>query len=293
MFLKFKQKFFKRRVFKNASAKNFYFIVSTGRTGTNFMEAFINKASHDVFCVHEPHPDLFNLSIEKYREKKSSNYIYEKLQESRYEVLHSFLNSRKSIYIESNPFAAFLVDNLKETFKNAKFIFIYRDIDTYLLSALNKSPLGNNVNNFYAKDDGRKRLSPIDFDNNELAKVWSDLSRAQKITWYWTKCNTYLRNYAKDNSGHVLELKFEDLFSLENKKKHTSFSKLFSYLNIELESKHLNELLKNSFDKRNSTEEKFYKSLTELSQHETEWIQSQSANLSRELHDKVSLNDLG
>mgnify|MGYP006430186865 CR=1 FL=1 len=262
---------------------NVYFIVSTGRTGTNFMESFLNAASDDVFCVHEPQPDLFKVSLKKIREKKSSAFISEQIKKVRYPILKESLNQDKRKYVESNPFATFLIPELKQTFKHVKFVFIYRDLNTYLLSALNKSPLGNGINNFYAASDGRKRPCPADFENDKYAHEWSRLSRAQKITWYWNKCNTYLRTFARENSAHVLELKFEDLFSKDNETKKAALMKLFSLISIEISNVKLNELLVTTSEKRNQTQENFHSSLNELSDVELEWINTISKDLKNEL----------
>ena len=75
------------------------------------MESFLNAASDDVFCVHEPRPDLFDLSIEKIREKKSYAFISEQIKKKRYPILKESLNQDKRKYVESNPFATFLFLN--------------------------------------------------------------------------------------------------------------------------------------------------------------------------------------
>ena len=108
--------------------KNIYYVISTGRTGTNFMENFLNLASEDVFCVHEPQPDYFDISINKIRIKKPQSILHEEIKKARFNILTNFSKERKSIFIESNPFATFLIPELNQVFPNAKFIFIYRDM---------------------------------------------------------------------------------------------------------------------------------------------------------------------
>jgi hypothetical protein len=270
-------------IFNKVNNRDIYFIISTGRTGTNFMESFLNAASQDVLCIHEPKPDLFDLSLEKIRLKKPSKVIMQKLKEARYEILNETLKKNKRKYIESNPFATFLIPEINKVFKNVKFIFIYRDIETYLLSALNKSPRGNGVNNFYAEDDNRKRLRPADFENDEHAEIWLSLSRAQKITWYWNKCNLYLRTFAKENNNQVIELKFEDLFSKDKETKKATLTQLFAFTDINFSPSRLDEILLVSSDKRNQTEEKFYSSLKELSESELKWIKTVTKELKTEL----------
>ena len=261
---------------------NVYFIVSKESTGTNFMESFLNAASDDFFCVHEPNTDL-KVYLKKIRDKKSSVFISEQIKKIRYPILKESLNLDKRKYVESNPFATFLIPKLKQTFKHIKFVFIYRDLDTYLLSALNKSPLGNDVNNFYAASDGRKRPCPPDFENDKYVHEWSELSRAQKISWYWNKCNLYLRTFAKENTSQVLELKFEDLFSKDKEMKKAALTKLFSFISIEVSDTKLNELLVTTSEKRNQTQEKFYSSLNELTHVELEWINTISKDFKTEL----------
>lgn len=259
--------------------KNIYYVISTGRTGTNFMENFLNLASEDVFCVHEPQPDYFDISINKIRIKKPQSILHEEIKKARFNILTNFSKERKSIFIESNPFATFLIPELNQVFPNAKFIFIYRDIYTYLLSALNKSPLANGINNFYAESDGRKRPRPSDFEDDNYTKEWPYLSRAQKITWYWKKCNEYLINFAQENKLKVLNLKFEDLFSNDVAVKKATLCELFSFTGIDVNEKQLIGLLERSKDKKNQTREKFYSSLDDLSQSEIDWIDDHTSKL--------------
>ena len=143
--------------------------------------------------------------------------------------------------------------------------------------------MGNGINNFYAASNGRKRPCPADFENDKYAQEWSELSRAQKISWYWNKCNLYLRTFAKENTYQVLELKFEDLFSKDNETKKAALMKLFSFISIEVSETKLNELIVTTFEKRNQTQEKFYSSLNELSHNELDWINTISKDLKNEL----------
>ncbi|MFC2126069.1 sulfotransferase, partial [Bacteroidota bacterium] len=217
---------------KKTVNQEIYFIISTGRTGTNFFESFLNNASKDVYCVHEPQPDLFNISNNKLRHKQNKRVISEQLRKARASVLVDFLNSSKTKYIESNPFAAFLVEDLKMLFPTAKFIIIYRDIDTYLLSAMNKSPLNNNINNFYADSDGRKRIGACDFSKDPHNDQWNELRRSQKIAWFWNKCNQYLLEFESKNQDKVMSLKFEDFFTKESELQKCSMKKVLHFLGI-------------------------------------------------------------
>jgi hypothetical protein len=256
-----KQKLLRLRI----SNKEVYFVVSTGRTGTKFMESFLNNASQKVCCLHEPYPDLFNISVQKYRAGKSSLDIQQLIFSSREQILNKLCKSSHSILVESNPFASFLVDDLRAVFPKAKFVIIYRDIASYLLSALNKSPLNNNINNFYGDSDKRVRINPSDFEGDSSLMEWNNYSQAQKITWYWNKCNHFLHDFAqRNNTDSVLSLKFEALFSSDIDEKSNTIREVLDFMGIKYTDQKMKNLIDISKVKRNATKDLHHSSYDEL-----------------------------
>src|SRR5947209_3172171 len=102
------------------------FIVSTGRTGTQFFESFFNSNFSDVLCLHEPAPDGFDIGIRKVREKPIAEEIVRYLRSSRAGVLSKVKKRHAKFYVESNPFFSLLIPELRKAFPTARFLWIVR-----------------------------------------------------------------------------------------------------------------------------------------------------------------------
>ena len=197
----------------NWDKKQVILIISSGRTGTNFMAYWFSTLSDEFYSVHEPSPDLFQLGIEKYRNKKVITPNLLKIKRSL--QLYKLNKDRKEIYIESNPNLLLLLPELNKLFKNLKIIFIKREFEPYVLSAINKSPDNSSINYFYGESDPRKRVTPLDFDDNGYNDIWKNFSREEKIAWWWKKSNEIIDNYHLDNNNSVI-IKYEELFNKDN-----------------------------------------------------------------------------
>lgn len=235
------------------------YVVSTGRTGTNFFETFLNNASEKVYCIHEPAPDLFNISIDKMRYKKDSKIILDYIRLNRKKYIYEVVKQQKWQFIESNPNASFLLSEIKSAFPDSRFLIIVRDPRTYVPSALNKSPRGDGINNFYDDTDGRKRINAMDFKDDKYNSKWSSLTRLEKICWYWNKCNEELFNYNYNNKEHSIIVKYEDLFSQDLLTRKEQFIDILSFLKIDVRSDKFDELIDISFSKKNETSKKLTK----------------------------------
>lgn len=246
------------------------FVVSTGRTGTKFFETFFNNIDQHTFAVHEPQPDLFDLGIEKYREKKSFSDIATFIFQKRDAYLRSFCAQRIKRYVECNPFLSLLLPETKSVFKKAKFIVITRRPETYVKSALNKSPLDDGAFYFYGKKDKRLRLKASDLQNDPYIKDWESFSRMQKIAWYWSACNKILMDFLEKNQASCLHIHFEDLFTKEESKKMQTVKQMLSFLNINLGDKEIQHLLTLTNVKKNQTQELVFEGIDRWSTEEKE-----------------------
>ena len=61
-----------------------FFIVSTGRTGTKFFEDFLSQNFNEVYAVHEPRPDFFDIGISKIRKNTSKEEIVSYIKNKRF-----------------------------------------------------------------------------------------------------------------------------------------------------------------------------------------------------------------
>ncbi len=186
------------------------FVVSTGRTGTKFLESFFGDVVGDVHCLHEPRPDLFETGVALHRGKLSEERAIRTLRKSRLPMLIETKKRGKALYMESNPNASLLLPQIKKAFPHYRVLWITRDIETYLPSAYNKSPDDSGSMFFYADDDHRKRLTAEDVANDPWHAAWKGFSRAERIAWWWQKCNSLLIDQTKGD-GRCLHVKFEDL----------------------------------------------------------------------------------
>ena len=192
-----------------------YFIVSTGRTGTKFFETFFGAVTDEVHCLHEPWPDLFDLGVGLHRRELTEAKVLKELLKSRIPMLQETRTLGKRVYVESNPNASLLLPQIRRVFPNHRVVWITRDIKTYLPSAYNKSPDDSGTMFFYANDDHRKRLSAEDVDSDPWRSEWPRLSRAERIAWWWQKCNSLLLEQS-ENDPRCLHLKFETIFNADN-----------------------------------------------------------------------------
>lgn len=208
--------------------QNNIFIVSTGRTATNFFAHFFNENFENVMSVHEPNPDLFSIGMQKFRNPNSIFGTKSLIKVARYGQYKELKNTAKSIYIESNPNLAVLIPEIRELFPSPKFLFVTRDLPSYLLSAYSKSPDGSNEMFFYSDNDKRRRLQPSDIGDAKYEKLWKGMSREEKIAWYWTTCNSII--YDNLSTIDHLRIKYEDIFLGE--KKIGELKKVIQFFNL-------------------------------------------------------------
>lgn len=247
---------------------NAFFVVSTGRTGTKFFETFFNAVDSRTFSVHEPAPDLFDIGINKYREGWPISQVEDYIRAHRVRYLRSFSGKRIKRYVECNPFASFLLEEIKKVFPRAKFIIITRKPETYLKSALNKSPFDDGKSYLYGENDGRLRLRPQDFSEKEQKKKWKHFSRMEKIAWYWNKCNTMLMDYYDRHEEHCLHIKFEEVFSKDKEVRLKSIGRMLDFVGVEIEDKNLHSLLDLSDVKKNATKALVFEGIESASKEE-------------------------
>ena len=230
------------------------FIVSTGRTGTKFVEYFFKAIDPQVYCVHEPQPDFFDLGIQKYRHGQSTTTTVDQIQRLREPHLRSLCAQRTMTYVESNPFASLLLPELLAAFPLAKFIVITRDARTYIRSALNKSPLDDGAFYLYGKKDRRKRISAADLPDDPYRDDWAQWDRRQKIAWYWNWCNHQLLDFAQAHPERSHCVAFEALFSKEKDQQIQAWNGLLDHMNQTVSPDQLATLLEKTKEKKNATQ---------------------------------------
>lgn len=189
----------------DAEKQQIGFILSTGRTGTKFMEKYINETFSSAVCFHEPHPkQIFNIF--------SNMYLMNSIR-GRW-IAWYFVNRRRKLwreiggkrYIESNPYLYGCIEPFLEKFDEMQVLHIVRHPVSYMKSHIN--------NGFW---HGMKRFF------NEVVPYW-DTSKMVKdsapgedplyhLIKRWQVINQWITSYQQRTD--YLRIRFEDLFSPE------------------------------------------------------------------------------
>jgi hypothetical protein len=198
--------------------KKLSLILSTGRTGTNFYEYFINNYSKDAFCMHEPKPSR--------RFKIIGNLppIFAQIREN---GVNNFLKTRKHYfekydnYIESNNFLFALAEDIASmTERKVSVLHIFRDPQSYVYSHLQHG--------FWL---GRKKFAaimlPYWLENWPIAI--SEMRHPVEILlkrWYFV--NKKILEYEHSNNILYLRVPFENLFEFDGQ----NFRRSLKFLNV-------------------------------------------------------------
>lgn len=184
------------------------FILSTGRTGTQFFEDYINQTSDTALCRHEPGPSRrFKFLTNLYLNRKVSPTI----------ITRTYLFSRRrlfrsmgeKIYIESSNFLFGCIPPLNVQYKDIKIIHIVRHPVDYVKSHLSHG-FWRGHKKFFA------RHIPYWL---ESIKVSDPSNPVELLTARWNYVNRQIQTYSESNPYKLV--RFEDLFS-ENLQRSSS-----------------------------------------------------------------------
>ncbi|MGD1951571.1 MAG: sulfotransferase [Leptolyngbyaceae cyanobacterium] len=179
------------------------FIISTGRTGTQFFARFFNQFPDDVKSLHEPSPDFLSLAINYARGRVDFETAAKEIERNRRVFCCEFKRKRVRLYIESNNRFFSLMHPLRKAFPDSKIIYIVRDGRDYVRSGMSRR--------WYTENDKLPRMQATMFPDDPYASQWEHMSRFEKITWRWQKKDGFINN---DFQGleNAIKVKFEDIF---------------------------------------------------------------------------------
>ncbi|MEN8227832.1 MAG: sulfotransferase [Bacteroidota bacterium] len=178
------------------------FILSTGRTGTQFFEDYINQTTKDALCKHEPRPSrrfkfLSNLYL---NHKVSHPFIIKTYLRSRRRVINK---TGDRVYIESSNFIFGCIPSLNEWYDGIKIIHIVRHPVDYVKSHLShgfwrghKKFFAKYVPYWLEKIEVEDRSNPIEL-----------------LSTRWNYVNGQINSYTETNK--YLRVRFEDIFSAD------------------------------------------------------------------------------
>lgn len=175
------------------------FILSTGRTGTQFLAHHFDRDPR-VCALHEPVPSrgLRFWTVAYLEGAVDQGSMSRTLRVYR---TGFFDKISEPIYIESNNFLAGFAETLIDEFDEPTLIHVVRDPRSYVRSAINKGA---------AK--GLKGLTNryVPFSHLGLESD-SENPTVQRTARYWTLVNSHLRTTGQDYAGYHL-YRYEDLF---------------------------------------------------------------------------------
>lgn len=213
------------------------FIISSGRTGTEFLGFHMNTLSEKIQSVHEPDRitlsglrtwesfnkinrlGFFNLFVLKALGFSGTRNLSLKRLNGKIDfdnAMQTFLKDREniitpgSLYIEANAQLFGLVDDLKKM-KCSKVLIIFRDPREWVRSWMNRD-------GWYDGKDmlsrinlwGLKRINPKNVGINH--PDWKRYSRFQKLCWVWNFMNHSFYRSLETNTAKISWFFFEDLF---------------------------------------------------------------------------------
>lgn len=198
----------KGAVGKLGKGKKTVLVLSTGRTGTNFIGKLFSRHP-EVTALHEPRPSriIRMWSIARIEGEATREDMAEVLFSKRRNLLASV---NTPTYLESNPYLFGAADCLNDIFENPVIINIIRDPRDYVKSSLNH---GNARGLKYLLN----RFLPFWYPRTErILGLPNGESLIVKNAQYWRILNDWLENSLKDlNNYHVF--RFEDLFYASDK----------------------------------------------------------------------------
>lgn len=212
------------------------FIISTGRTGTKFMEKLFSS-SNDVNCIHEYHLD---------DQMKSVNFLKGHLKEkeflnfykiSRFRLLW---NNRNRVFVESNPHILFGTPAILKKIKRTRLALVIRNPKSFVRSGCNRTIIDRNgdVIKTYSIEDNWT-IKAYEFDSKITEKDWNEMEMAKRFIWVWNFKNSLILDVIKKSeSGKVF--RFEDLFTdYDSLREFVNFT---SYGKVEISKEDFDEL---------------------------------------------------
>lgn len=190
-------------------------IVSTGRTGTNFVESLFSAILRDVDTRHEPRPDLFTLGTARMRGDITEEQANIAFRDQRLDICEELHQAKRTHYVEANNNIAYLLPQVQHCWPHARIIHLVRDGRDFVRSSYSKKVVSKHSNDltalFMTDDDKRRRLQACDLPDDPYCKAWPTMSRFERICWYWAMKDAQIMEALADREK-TLTIKFERLF---------------------------------------------------------------------------------
>lgn len=168
------------------------FILSTGRTGTDFFTRLFNEAVPEAWSLHEPRP-AFRRRGQQLLSRSPSAF---ELQYFRLPRIQRHRAREESLYVETNYHLFACIPLLRKAFPGAFIVHIIRDGREVVTSWLNKWRYITN-----------EHITPFHLPGHPDQEKWPYWDPLERNAWYWRTVQEVV-----DRDGVDMKLRFEDLF---------------------------------------------------------------------------------
>ncbi|HLR32400.1 MAG TPA: sulfotransferase [Fodinibius sp.] len=192
---------FPERVLRDTPA---LFVLSTGRTGTDFVRHLLQQAK-GLRVEHEAVPGL----------AAASRFLYDHSLVNHKGGQAAFLAARyhmiqdaymfKKQYVETNNRLTFFAPAIRDLMPESRFVHLVRHPGAFVRSGMRRGYYTSE----YIVDYGKLRPT----EQDEVFEEWESYSRIEKISWLWYRTNTLIEEFKKSCPERILTVKSEDLFT--------------------------------------------------------------------------------
>lgn len=212
--------------------KQWAFIVSTGRTGTDFFTTLFNQKVGNAWSLHEPSPAF---RARSYQLIGRPHTLYEQYY---FGFKRKWRHQKKveQWYVETNYHLFAAIPLIRDVFPHSRIIHIVRDGRKVVTSWLNKYRYITN-----------NHINPFQIPGDEAQNYWHQWNPLQKLSWYWKTVNELVETQQPD-----LWLSFESIFAPP----HDDLFKLLDHLpDIQYNQQEVKALAN---EKVNKTQQNFF-----------------------------------
>lgn len=200
------------------------YIISAGRTGTVFLESFLNTHCPGVTAIHEPEPSRQHLMLANLRNEWGigGGLLAWHFQKSRL----GRLAAQPGDYVEINPHLCPFTDLLPDPLRPLRVVHMVRDPASWTASMLG----------FKASTSFRSVIDYIPFATPypvPRPTGWHSLPFAEKVLWRWRWCNSQILKL-KDLTPHYCLIRYEDLFA-DAARREQALRSILSTLGLDFE----------------------------------------------------------
>ncbi|MTI05381.1 hypothetical protein E1180_07615 [Roseibium denhamense] len=191
-----------------ADERPFRYVLSAGRTGTVFLEGFLNRQISKVTAVHEPPETRWQMMLANLRNDWGVGdgllrAIFQRLRQKRESAVGGD-------YVELNPFLCAMTDLLPLPGRDLRVVHMVRDPATW----------AHSISSFKASSTFRPIIDLVPFAKpypTPRPRNWSKLSDYERALWRWNWCNNRILEL-RDQCTAFTIVRYEDLFNADANK---------------------------------------------------------------------------